>query len=118
MSASDAALIVFMLLVTWSFYRAQRDENIAFNLLDLVMENGRVSKLAFAFMTGLVCLTWIMIKLTQAGKMTEGYVGLYGAIIIAPVIAKLFSTPPPAGTTTTIDSKTTTQTIAGIKQGD
>lgn len=101
MTVSDAALIVFMLLVVWSFYRAQRDETVAFNLLDLVMENGRVSKLAFAFMTGLVCLTWIMIKLTQTGKMTEGYVGLYGATIIAPVIAKLFSTPPPAGTTTT-----------------
>jgi hypothetical protein len=101
MNVSDAMLSVVMLLVTWSFYRAQRDPNISFNLFDLIMENGKVSKLAFAFMVGLTCLTWIMIKLTLSHDMTEGYVGLYGGIIIAPVIAKLFSPPPPPSTVTT-----------------
>ena len=91
---SDATILVVLLLVVWSFYRAQQDPNVAFNLFDLVMENGRVSKLAFAFMTGLIVLSWIMVKLTITGKMTEGYVGLYGGIVIAPVIAKLFSSNP------------------------
>ena len=94
MGISDATIAIVLLLITWSFYRAQRDPDIAFNLFDLIMENGRISKLAFAFMTGLVCLTWIMVRLTLTGKMTEGYMGLYGGIIIAPVIAKLFSPSP------------------------
>lgn len=93
---SDAALLIFALLVAWSFYRAQRNQAFSFDLFDLVMENGRVSKLAVAFMTGLVVLSWIMIRLTISGKMTEGYVGLYGSIIIAPTIAKLFSSNDPS----------------------
>ena len=92
--STDALLLIFGLLIAWSFYRAQRDPAVSFNLFDLVMENGKVSKLAVAFMTGLVVLSWIMIRLTVTGKMTEGYVGLYGGIIIAPVIAKLFSSSP------------------------
>ena len=91
MRATDALLLIFITLVGWSFYRAQRNPDIEFNVFDLLMENNRVSKLAVAFMTGLVVLSWIMIVLTINNRMTEGYVGLYGGIIIAPVIAKLFS---------------------------
>ena len=94
LSFSDAALIIFVLLIAWSFYRAQRNPSFAFDLFDLVMENGRVSKLAVAFLTGLVVLSWIMIRLTVTNRMTEGYFGLYGSILIAPVIAKLFSSNP------------------------
>ncbi len=101
MRIADGVVAILMLLVTWSFYLAQKDPAISFNLFDLIMENGRVSKLAAAFVVGVVALTWIMIRLTVDGKMTEGYVGLYGTIVIAPVIAKLFSPPPPSGVTTT-----------------
>lgn len=111
MSISDATISVILLLVTWSFYRAQRDPNISFNLFDLIMENGRVSKLAFAFMTGLILLTWLMADLQRMGKMTEGYMGLYGGIIIAPIIAKLFSPPPAPSTVTEIS--TTTRKVEG-----
>lgn len=118
MRMADAALSVVLLLVTWSFYRAQRDPAFTFNLFDLLMENGRVSKLATAFNVGVLALTWIMIRLTVDGKMTEGYVGLYGTIVIAPVIAKLFSPAPPPGTTTTVDTgatRTTVQTVDPAK---
>ncbi len=113
MRMADASLAIILLLVTWSFYLAQKDPTVSFNLFDLVMENGRVSKLAAAFVVGVMALTWIMIRLTVDGKMTEGYVGLYGTIVIAPVIAKLFSPAPPAGTTTTTTgaTSTTTQTV-------
>ena len=117
MRMADAALSVLLLLVTWSFYRAQRDPAFTFNLFDLIMENGRISKLATAFNVGVLALTWIMIRLTIDGKMTEGYVGLYGSIIIAPIIAKLFSPPSAPGTTTTTDTATRTvlQTVDAAK---
>ena len=77
-----------------------------FDLFDLITENGRVSKLAFAFMLTLGVTSWIMIRLTLDGKMTEGYLGGYGALWIAPIIAKLFNTP----TSTAIDTSITTST--------
>jgi hypothetical protein len=117
MRSADAALMVLLLLVVWSFYRAQRDPATTFNLFDLVTEGGRVSKLACAFVGGVMVLSWIMIRLTLDGKMTEGYVGLYGGIVIAPVIAKLFSPPPGAGTVTTATSQTVTQTV-GVPKGE
>jgi len=109
-----ATLLIISLISIWSLYRAHRDPTFALNLFDLIMENGRVSKLAFAFMVGLFVLSWIMVTLTLEHRMTEGYIGLYGAIIIAPVISKLFSPSPGAGTTTdTTDIiKTTVRTVA------
>lgn len=115
MRMADAALSIVLLLVTWSFYLAQKDPNISFNLFDLIMENGRVSKLAAAFVVGVLALTWIMIRLTVDGKMTEGYVGLYGTIVIAPVIAKLFSPAPPPNTTTTVQTGQTSATVQTVE---
>ena len=115
MSIYDASIAVLLLIIVWSIYRTHNDPNSAFNLMDLIMENGRVSKLAFAFMTGLVLLSWVMIRLTLNEKMSEGYMGLYGATIIAPVIAKLFSPPLVPGTTTTTDSSKTVTTVQPLE---
>ena len=93
MNISDAVLAIFMLLVTWSFYLAQKDPNNVFNLFDLVMENGRLSRIACAFMVTLVATTWIVIRLTFDGKMTEGYFIGYGGMWVAPIIAKMLGAP-------------------------
>ena len=109
MRATDAAMVVFALALIWSFYRAQRNPGFAFDLFDLVMENGRLSKTSIAFVSTLLVTSWIMIRLTLDGKLTEGYFTGYAVAWIAPLVAKLFSPPTPAGTTTT--SKTTTSTV-------
>ena len=94
MRAADAALLIIALVVFWSFYRAQKDPDFRFDLFDLLMENGKVSRLAFAFMATLGVTSFLMIRLTIDGKMTEGYFGLYSAAWIAPIIAKLFAPAP------------------------
>lgn len=94
MRAPDAALLIVALVILWSFYRAQRDPDFRFDLFDLLMENGKVSRIAFAFMCTLGCTTFLMVRLTIDGKMTEGYFGLYSASWIAPIIAKLFAPAP------------------------
>jgi hypothetical protein len=84
-------------MVALSLYRAHRDPNNAINLMDLFLENGRVSRLAVAFMLTLALSTWIMIDLELHGKMTEGYLTVFGGLWVAPIIAKLIfnqATPP------------------------
>ena len=95
MRAADGAILIVALSVAWSLYRANR--NIAkFNLLDLIMENERVSKMACIAMGAFIVLSWIMVRLAIDGKMTEGYMGLYGALCFTPICAKLFSPPKEA----------------------
>lgn len=93
--AMYGALLVALAVIVISFYRLNRD-NDDFNLLDLVMENGRVSRIAFAFMLTLFVTSWITIKLTIDGKMTEQYLFVYGGLWVTPIVSKMFSTNPPA----------------------
>ena len=110
MRATDAALLLIGLWIMWSFYSAHRSPTNAINLFDLVMVDGRLSKMAVVFMGAFAATTWIMVRLTIDGKMTEGYVGLYGATWAAPMIARLFSNPP-SGTTTTTTMTSTEQEV-------
>lgn len=96
MTASEGALLIVALCIAWSVYRADRATN-AFNLLDLLMENGRVSRIACAFLVTLVVTSWAVVHLTVLGKLTEGIFIGYGGMWVAPIVAKLFSTnQPPA----------------------
>ncbi|MFA7269940.1 MAG: hypothetical protein WC073_11395 [Sterolibacterium sp.] len=116
MRTADAVLLLLGLVLAWSFYRAHLDKTSVINLFDLVMDGGRLSKMSCVFMGAFAALTWIMIRLTLDGKMTEGFFTAYGAIWVAPLVAKLFSPAPTPGTTTITDtSKTTTKTIEDAK---
>lgn len=86
---SVLALLVVALLICVSLWRAHARADIDFNLLDLLMENGRVSKIAVAFMLVLGVSTWVIISLTISGRLTEGYFSAYGMMWVAPLVAKV-----------------------------
>lgn len=104
--AADGALIIVALGMLWTLYRAHKNPLLTFDMFDLIMENGRVSKYAFAFMLTLGATTWIMIRLVIDGKMTEGYFGLYGALWITPLVAKMFNAQPSTLTETSVTTST------------
>ncbi len=112
MRATDAALLIVALVIAWSFYRAHRSNDgtfANFNLLDLIMENGRVSRLACAFLATLLVTSWVIVRLTIESKLTEGYFIGYGGMWVAPIIARMFGTPAASSTltaTTTMTEKT------------
>ena len=90
-------VVLVLLLVLFFMWRAHRDPAVDFNLLDLVMENGRVSKAAFVLMGAFIITTFVIFHMTLNGKMTEGYFTIYGATWIAPVLTRMLSggaTPP------------------------
>lgn len=89
MSPTLALLCVVSIFIGWTVWRAQRDPEFQFNLFDLLMENDKVSKIAVAFMLTLVFTTWLMLDLQLNGKMTEGYLTTYGAMWVAPLVARV-----------------------------
>jgi hypothetical protein len=93
---TDLVLLAGVVAVAWSCWRAHRARSHEFNLFDLLMENGRLSRLACAFMLTLGVSTWIMVRIALDGKMTEGYLIAFGGMWVAPIVAKLFSGNPPA----------------------
>lgn len=84
-----AVLGVAALLVVFSFWRAHRDTLAQFNAFDLIMENGRVSKIALAFMVAFAVTTWVIVYLALRDKLTEGYLTSYGVMWVAPLVAKV-----------------------------
>lgn len=111
----DLVLVIVVLFLIWAFWKAQRDTSNVFNLFDLIMENGRLSRAGVAFMAVLCITSWAFVRAVLDGKMNEGYFTSFGAMWVAPLIAKMFSGSPPApplGTTTnTVDSSTTSTTV-------
>lgn len=114
---SDMAVVfgliaVLVILIIWrSLSRLHRDCNSAFDLRDLLMENGRASKAAVVMMGAFAVTTWQFVYFSLNGKMTEGYAGIYVAAWIAPVVARLISRgdsgPPPTSVTATTETTLT-----------
>lgn len=115
------ALIVALLValaVMVSLRRMHNDPSSTFDLRDLLMENGRVSKAAAVMMGSFAATTWFFVYYAITGRMTEGYFALYTAAWIAPVVARLIKSngsaqqqeAPPAltvtATATTAEAKT------------
>lgn len=106
MRAADASLLIITLVIAWSIYRAHKNPSSPFNVFDILLENGRLSRLACVFMGSFVVSSWIMVRLTFDGKMTEGMFMAYGTVWVAPIIAKLFS--PDRAATSSVSTSTTT----------
>lgn len=107
-----AGAAVLIVISFWSFHR---NAKVQFNGLDLIMVDGKVDKIAFAFMLVLGVTTWIMIDLQIKGKMTEGYMTTFGAMWVLPLVAKiLFNKSEMPGSTVT--SSTMVQQTTEVKQ--
>lgn len=104
-----ALLAVLLALLIWrALSRMHRDRDVDFDLRDLLMENGRVSKGACVMMGAFAATTWQFVYFSLNGKMTEGYAAIYVAAWIAPVVARLISRGEgSAPTTVTATTETT-----------
>lgn len=82
-------LCVAVLAVAFTLWRAHTRHDIDFNLLDLLLEGGRVSKIAVAFMLVLGTSTWVIVHQTINDKITEGMFGLWLTAWVTPLVAKV-----------------------------
>lgn len=83
------ALVVLALAIIVSLWRAHRSMHVKFDLLDLLMEGSRVSKIAVAFMLVLGVSTWVIVYQTINDKLTEGIFGLWITAWVVPLVAKV-----------------------------
>lgn len=91
------ALCLGIVVVFGTVLHAHRSATIPFNLLDLLMEGGKVSKIAVAFMLVLGVSTWVIVHLTIHDKMTEGYLTIYTGAWIVPLVTKVVTNKNDSG---------------------
>lgn len=102
----NVLLLAGFAVLALSFWSAHRKPG-AFNAFDLVMEDGKVSRIAVAFMLVLAVTTWVIVDMQMKGKLTEGYFTMYGTMWVLPLVAKVvFQKNDMPGVT--LESKTTT----------
>lgn len=105
MAIATLFALLIVLLIARTLLRWDKNDDIDFSFLDLLTENGRASKGAVVLMGAFVATTFVFIYYAMIGQLTEGYFGLYGAMWVTPVVARMItnqpSAPPVATTTTT-----------------
>lgn len=104
-------LLCAMLVIIRSLLKKSGDTTSAIDLDDLILDfapdgQKHVSIIRCLALAAFALTAWEMVYLTMAGKMTEGYFGLFGTLWVAPLTAAIIwgKKPPfpPAGPTTTI----------------
>lgn len=94
----DPLALIFLLvavLLSLILWRWNRDPENDFELKDLLMENGKASKLACTWAGAFVTMTFAFIHLVLHDKLTDTYAGLYAATWCVPIITKMFAPPKP-----------------------
>lgn len=94
MKVMGILLAVLMTALSVQAWRLHKDPDVSFNLLDLLMENGRVSRLSVMLMGGFTIVSWVMVGLQLTGKMTEGYMSVYGGMCIIPILTRMVAGQP------------------------
>lgn len=94
-------LLGLLALTAFSVYRAHCNPENQINIVDLVLEHGRMSRIAVAFMLTLGVTTWLMVDLEIRGRMSEAYLMAYGGMWVGPLVAKVIFNrrEPPTPTT-------------------
>ncbi len=104
-------LAVASAALVFSFWYAHKSQLVSFSAFDLIMVDGKVDRIAFAFMLVLAVSTWVVVDLQMKSKMTEGYFGLFISAWIVPLVAKMvFGKNDVAGMTTVTATSTVTKT--------
>lgn len=86
------ALFVVIGLIAWGLFRRNRSTQSTIDFDDLLLgDDGRMSKSAAVLLGSFVLTSWIMFYLTVTGKMSEGYLTIYGGLWIVPTVATLIS---------------------------
>lgn len=95
MTLMQAAFCIFVLGVIWSIYRLHLNPNVDFNMLDLLMENDRVSRISCMVIGAFLLNSWVILDLEIHGHLTEGFMLSYSGSWVAPLLIKLLNINQP-----------------------
>jgi hypothetical protein len=99
MSAQHLAIVGFAIIISLIgvlFSLWQRDEKKygEFDLTDLLMENGKMSRLAFTWLGSFLVMSFGFIYLLLTKGLTDTYALLYAGTWAVPIITKMFAVKP------------------------
>jgi hypothetical protein len=80
--------------------RANRNKDNNFEIVDVLMENGKASKWSVILFGSWVVHSWVLVSWVMNGAATLADLTVYGTTWVAPLVAKMFIAPPKDGGTT------------------
>ena len=84
------AFLILVILIARSLLRSNKSQKSKIDLEDLLLgDDGKTSRAAGVLLGAFAMTTWLMIYLTLANLMTEGYFGLYMTAWVAPTMTNL-----------------------------
>lgn len=94
MSLATAVYGVVALIVALWLYRAHINPQVDLDLYDLIKENGRLSKIAVAFLVTLGTSSWYIVHEATDGTLTDIAFGAYLTAWVAPIVAHVIKGSP------------------------
>jgi hypothetical protein len=85
-----------MLIVAFILWRLHRDPNNNVDLTDLLQINGRVSKIAVAFLTTLFTSSWYVVHEALEKQLTDTAFAAYLTAWVAPIVAAILKGDTPS----------------------
>lgn len=82
-------LAVFIYMVGFSLWKSHRSSDIRFNLLDLLMKDGRVSKVSVIVMTAFTLHSWAIVTWILNKTVSDQAMLTYAGIWVTPLLARL-----------------------------
>lgn len=91
-------LVTVAVLIFRTLWHRDQSDASKINFDDLLTDpDGRMSKSAVVMFGSFGMTTWLMVFLALAGKMSEGYLTIYGGLWIIPAVTKLIKGVAPPG---------------------
>jgi hypothetical protein len=91
------------LSIIFAFWRAHKLRT-DFDIVDLVMQDGKISRIGTAFMLTLLVSSWVIINKQMKGELDSTTFSLWMAAWVGPLVARVvtnsFSTKPAVDETT------------------
>jgi hypothetical protein len=74
--------------------RANRNTTNDFQIVDVLMENGKASKWSVILFGSWMVHSWVLVSWVMNGAATLADLTVYGTTWVAPLVAKMFINPP------------------------
>ncbi len=84
-------IMCFTSFILWCW---NRDPENALDLKDLLMENGKLSRLAVTWVGSFMVMSFGFVHMMIHGTITDTYAGLYAGTWAIPIVTKLFANKP------------------------
>ena len=84
-----------ILMIGYSLWKVQRDPTINFNLLDMLIENGRVSKVSAMVLAAFTATTWAFIFQVLKHGLDAGILVTYGGLWVSPLLVRILGGTAP-----------------------